>query len=43
MVGIFLVGVFNTKIVNNKTEGDVSSIVLPETSCEWYRMIAKGG
>jgi hypothetical protein len=43
MVGIALVGVFNTKVVSNKTEGDVTSLVLSKTSSEWDRMVSKGG
>jgi hypothetical protein len=42
MVDIVLVGVLNTKVVKNKTEGDVTSLVLPQTCGEWYRMVPKG-
>jgi hypothetical protein len=43
MVGIVLVGVFNTKDVNNQTEGDVTSLVLSQSSREWDQMVSKGG
>jgi hypothetical protein len=43
MLGIFLVGIYNTKVINNEAEGDDRSIVLPETSAERYRMVPKGG
>jgi hypothetical protein len=38
MIGIILVGLFNIRVVNNKTEGDVMSLVLPQSSNEWDRM-----
>jgi hypothetical protein len=43
MLGIFFVGVFHTKVVDNKAEGDITSIMLSETSSERHRMVSKGG
>jgi hypothetical protein len=40
---IFLVGVFNTKVVHSKTEDDGTSIVLPETGVGRYRVAPKTG
>jgi hypothetical protein len=43
MLGIFLVGVCYTKVVNNNAESDVTSILLSEASGEGYNMVPNGG
>jgi hypothetical protein len=42
MLSVFLVGVFKAKVVDNKTEGDATSFMLPETGGERYKMVPTG-
>ena len=40
VVGIILVGVSHSKVINNQCEADVVGIMLPETRGEWAGVIA---
>jgi hypothetical protein len=43
MIGIVLVSVFSTKVVNDKAEGAVSCIIPPEARIDMSIMILKWG